>query len=124
MLAIFHLLLWFKDRRDHVYLFSVVMTVSGGANALIELALMHATSIDAYGVLMQREHLSVFSLLVSMVWYVRIRLSTSRRWLAILITTLWSTAILVNWLSPYSLVLSEITSLTESPTFSLFRTLN
>ncbi len=117
MLGMLHLLLWFKDWRDPVYLLSAVMTVSGGANAVIELVLMHATSIDAYGVLMQWAHLSVFCLLVSMVWFVRIRLSTARRWLAILITMLWSAAIVVNWLSPYSLVFSEITSLTKMPIF-------
>ena len=31
MLALLHLLLWFKDRKAYVYLLSVVMAVSAGA---------------------------------------------------------------------------------------------
>lgn len=117
MLALLHLLLWFKDRKDHVYLLSVVMALSAGAGALTELALMHAHSIDAYRRLIQWENLFVFTLLVPMVWYVRARLPTARLWLAVLITSLWSVAILVNWISPYSLVYREITSLQQMPTF-------
>ena len=117
MLGLLHLLLLFKDRRSYVYLLSVLMTFSASASAMTELALMHARSIEAYRVLIRWENLFVFMLLVPMVWFVRARLPEARRWLAILITTLWSVAILVNWLSPYSLVYSEITALRQMPTF-------
>ena len=117
MLGLLHLLLLFKDRRSYVYLLSVLMTFSASASAMTELALMHARSIEAYRVLIRWENLFVFMLLVPMVWFVRARLPEAQRWLAILITTLWSVAILVNWLSPYSLVYSEITALRQMPTF-------
>ncbi len=52
-----------------------------------------------------------------MIWFVQARLPRARRWLAILISTLWTVAILVNWRSPYSLVYAEITSLRQMPTF-------
>lgn len=117
MLGLLHLLLWFKDRRASVYLLSTLMAFSAGTGAMIELALMHAKSIDAYRVLIQWENLFVFTLLVPMVWFVRARLPTARRWLALLITALWSVAIVANWLSPYSLVYSEIRSLPQMPTF-------
>jgi two-component system sensor kinase FixL len=117
MLALLHLLLWFKDRRAHVYLLSVLMAVSAGAGALTELALMHAGLIDTYRRLIQWENLFVYTLLLPMVWFVRARLPVARRWLAIVISILWSVAILVNWLSPYSLVYAEITSLRQMPTF-------
>jgi PAS domain S-box-containing protein len=117
MLALLHLLLWFKDWHARVYLLSVVMTLSAGAVAMTELALMHAVSTDAYRVLIQWQNLFVFILLVAMVWFVRARLATAQRWLAILITSLWTVAIVVNWLSPYSLVYSQITALKEMPTF-------
>lgn len=117
MLALLHLLLWFKDRKAHVYLLSVLMAMSAGASALTELALMHADSIDAYRILIQWENLFVYTLLLPMVWFVRGRLPTARRWLAVLISILWSIAILVNWLSPNSLVFAEITSLRQMPTF-------
>ncbi len=117
MLGLLHLLLWFKDQRSYVYLLSVVMAFSAGAGAMTEPALMHAQSIDAYRVLLRWENLFVFTLLVPMVWFVRARLPTARRWLAVLITTLWLVAILANWLSPFSLVYSQITVLEQMPTF-------
>ena len=70
MLALLHLLLWFKDRKDHVYLLSVVMALSAGAGALTELALMHARSIGEYHALVRWENTLVFTLLLPMVWYV------------------------------------------------------
>jgi two-component system sensor kinase FixL len=117
LLALLHLLLWFKDRKAYIYLLSMVMAVSAGMGAQTELALMHADSIAAYSTLIQWENLFVYTLLLPMVWYVRGRLPMARRWLAILISILWTVAILVNWLSPYSLVYAEITSLKQMPTF-------
>jgi two-component system sensor kinase FixL len=117
MLALLHLLLWFKNRKAHVYPLSVLMAVSAGASALTELALMNATSIDAYRVLIRWENQFVYTLLLPMIWFVQARLPTARRWLAVVISILWSVAILVNWLSPYSLVYAEITSLRQMPTF-------
>lgn len=117
MLALLHLLLWFKDRRAYIYLLSVMMAVSAGAGALTELALMHATSVDAYRKLIQWENLFVYTLLLPMVWFVRGRLPSARLWLAILISILWTLAILVNWLSPYSLIFTEIRTLKQMPTF-------
>jgi len=117
MLGLLHLMLWFKDRRSYVYLLSVLMAFSAGAGSMTELALMHANSIDAYRVLLRWANLFVFTLLVPMVWFVRARLPAARRWLAVLITTLWAVAILANWLSPYSLVYSHIMDLRQMPTF-------
>lgn len=117
MLGLLHLLLWLTDRRVPVYLLSVLMAFSAGGNAMVELAMMHAQSIDAYRLLLQWGNLFVFLLLVPMVWFVRLRLSTARRWLALLITAFWSIAIVLNWFSPYSLTYSEITALGQKPTF-------
>lgn len=117
MLGLLHLLLWFKDQRSFVYLLSMLMAFSAGAGAMTELALAQAQSIEVYRVLLQWENLFVYMLLMPMVWFVRARLPTARRWLAVLITALWSVAILANWLSPYSLVYSEITALRQMPTF-------
>ena len=82
MLSLSHLLLWSKDRRAFVYLLSTLMALSAGTGAMVELALMHAPSIDAYRILIQWANLFVFTLLVPMVWFVRARLPMARRWLA------------------------------------------
>jgi ABC-type polysaccharide/polyol phosphate export permease len=67
MLALLHLLLWLKDRKAHVYLLSVLMAVGAGAGALTGLALMHASSVDAYRDLIQWENLFVYTLLLPMI---------------------------------------------------------
>lgn len=117
MLGLLHLMLWYKDRQAGVYLLSMLMAFSAGSGAMVELALLHAQSVESYRLLLQWENFLVFTLLVSMVWFVRARLPAASLWLAILITGLWSVAILVNWLSPYSLVYTEITALRQMPTF-------
>ena len=117
LLGLLHLLLWSKDRRAFVYLLSTLMALSAGTGAMVELALMHAPSIDAYRILIQWANLFVYTLLVPMVWFVRVRLPMARRWLASLITALWSVTIVVNWLSPYSLTYSTITNLRQMHTF-------
>ena len=116
MLSLLHLLLWSKDREARVYLLSAVMTFGAGASALAELALMSSESIDAYRAWIRWENLFVFLILVPMVWFVRIRLPGARRGLALLITAMWSVAIVANWWSPSSIVYSEINALKQMPT--------
>jgi two-component system sensor kinase FixL len=117
MLGLLHLLLWQQDRRAPVYLLSVLMAFSAGACALTELTLMHAASVEVYRRLLQWQNLFVFTLLMAVVWYVKARLPVARGWLAAAIAALWTVSILVNWLSPYSLVFSDITELRQMPTF-------
>jgi hypothetical protein len=117
MLGLLHLLLWQQDRRAPVYLLSVLMAFSAGACALTELMLMHAASVEVYRRLLQWQNLFVFTLLMAVVWYVKARLPVARGWLAAAIAALWTVSILVNWLSPYSLVFSDITELRQMPTF-------
>ena len=117
MLGLLHLLLWSKDRRAFVYLLSTLMALSAGTGAMVELALMHAPSIDAYRILIQWANLFVLRSWFPWSGSFGLRLPMARRWLASLITALWSVAIVVNWLSPYSLTYSEITDLRQMPTF-------
>jgi hypothetical protein len=121
MPGLLHLLLWTKDRQAGVYLLSMLMAFSDAANALTELALMHAQSIDAYRLLLQWENQFVFTLLVPMVWYVPARLPTARRWLATFITLLGFAAIVMNWRSPYSLVYLSCSSRSATPLASSAR---
>ena len=45
VLAMIHLLLWFKDRPSRVYLLCALMALAAAANAFIELDLMRAESL-------------------------------------------------------------------------------
>ncbi len=117
MLALLQLLLWFKVRRNRAILWSVTMAFSAAASAYIELALMHATSPDAYGTLLVWQNWAVFGLLVSLIWFVRHYFRSGRQWLALLITLAWSVSILVNLFSPHSVTFLEVTELRHLRTY-------
>ena len=117
VLALMHLSLWFKDRLSWIYLLSALMAFAAGANALTELGLMHAASLETYRTLLKLENLSVFLLLVPMVWFVYGHFGTARLWLARTITALWSVSLVVNFLSPNSLVFSDLVAMEPVTTF-------
>ena len=51
LLAMMQLVLWFEGERRPVVLLALVMAVGAGADAVIELALMNASSIETYATL-------------------------------------------------------------------------
>ena len=111
VLAIAHFFIWTRQKRDRIYLLSAVMCLAAAGSAMTELALMNAASTQQYGRLLQWQNLWVYVLLVSLVYYVHLRFGTARLWLAHFITGLWSIAIDVNFVSPSSLVYSEISAI-------------
>ncbi len=117
MVALMHLVMWFDDRRSLASLLSLLMAASAAALAMIELHLVRADSIVAYGSLVRWENVAIFALLVAMVWLVRARLPTARRSLAVLVTALWCVGLIFNFLSPSSLTFIEITALKHGTTF-------
>ena len=117
MLGVLHLWLWFKLRSNHSYWLSAVMAVSAGALAITELAISHSTSIPHSAFLLQLSNLFVYLLLVPMTWLVYVQLKTARRQLAIGITVIWSVAIIINFISPHSLVYSQIDEIRMQTTF-------
>ncbi|WP_455366398.1 PAS domain-containing sensor histidine kinase, partial [Kaarinaea lacus] len=96
---------------------SITMAVSAGICALLELAMLRSTVIADYQQLLQFQNLFVYILLMSTVWLVDIQLSTARRWLAWLITAMWSIGLVNNFLSPGSLVFTEIATLEQHTVF-------
>lgn len=117
MLGLTHVLLWFKERRRVLYLLSALMAFSAAASALIELGLMRAGTIAEYQWLLRWENLTIYLLLMSIIWFVQLHFGTARRWLAIAVTALWTVAILINFLSPASIVYSEIAGLRSARAF-------
>ena len=70
--------------------------------------MMKSQDVASYARLIQWENVSVFFLLVSLVWFVQIRLGSGRAWLAILITLLWTASLVINFGSSHSIVFSVI----------------
>ncbi len=112
-----HVTLWLKDRQRWVYLLSTLMAVAAGATALTHLGLMHAESVRTYRTLLKLETFTIFLLLVPMVWFVYGHFGTARLWFAWTITSLWGVSLLINFLSPHSLVFAELVALKSANTF-------
>ena len=117
MLGLFHLLFWIKNRTATVYLLSSLMAFSAGVSAILELAMMFTQNLDSYRILVRWGNVSIFMILIPMVWFVYIYFNTARRWLAITITLLWSAGLVVNFISPHSLTFIDITEVRQHVTF-------
>lgn len=116
-LAGVHIVVWARSAKQPVHLLFALMAVGAGLSGMGELSLLHTESIPVYHDILRWQNAAIFVLLVSMVWSVQFSLGTGRRWLAWTITGLWIVCLLVNFLSPYSLVFLEIESLDRVQTF-------
>ena len=117
MLGLMHLSFWLLGGRALVYMLSALMAFAAGAGALVELAMMGAESIAVYSALIRWENLAVFLILIPMVWFIYVHFGSARRWLALTISGLWVLVLVINFLSPASVVFREITELRPAPTF-------
>lgn len=117
MLGLMHLLFWISDRKVTAYLLSAVMGLGAASSAMLELNMLMARSPEIYNTLLRWENLAIFLILVPMVWFVRQYFLSGRRWLAILITVLWTVGILINFLSQGSLTFYQVTELNYLTTF-------
>jgi len=117
MFALTHLQLWVRARKTAVYLLSAVMALGAAANAGSELYLLKSQDIASYSTGLRVANTAVFVLVVAMVWFVYLYFGTARRWSAVLISVLWSIALVANLASPYSVVYSTIAGLQRVTTF-------
>lgn len=117
MLALMQVFLWLQDDRAQVYLLMSTACLGAAAVAMTEMTLMYASSTVFYAEILRWQNLAVFVLLVSLVWAVYLHLGTGRRWLAMAITLIWAVAVVINFMSPSSLVFAEIQTLKQLTTF-------
>lgn len=117
MLGLMHLLFWMSNRKVSAYLLSAVMGFGAASSAMLELNMLMARSAETYNTLLRWENLAIFLILVPMVWFVRQYFLSGRRWLAILITVLWSVGILINFLVQGNLTFYQVTELNYLTTF-------
>ncbi|NOR69079.1 MAG: PAS domain S-box protein, partial [Methylomarinum sp.] len=117
ILAIMHFTFWLHDKKKFFYLLSALMAFSSSLNSIVELSLMHSQSLESSKSLLRWGNLCVFGILIPMVWYVQNYFTTGKKWLAVVISVLWSVAIIINFQSPASLVFSQVTELKQSTSF-------
>ena len=107
-LALVQMMIWLMRRKKVVHLLLALTALGATGSGLVELLLLHTTVPERYDTLVRWQHIPVFVLLVSMVWFVQVYFGTGRRWLAQVITGLWLVALAANFLSPHSLVYAAV----------------
>lgn len=110
-LAGVHLVVWSRSSKKPVHLLFALMAVGAGLTGMSELFLLNTESIATYHSIIRWQHIPIFVLLVSMVWAVQLYFGNGRRWLAWMITVSWIICLIINFVSPHSLVYGEIESL-------------
>lgn len=111
MLAVQHFILWINDRQSTANLLFSFAAIGAAASAFFELFQLHTTSIEVFNQSVRYGHIPIFILLVSLVWFVYIYFGTARRWLAIMISILWTLALIINFASPSNLAFQSITEI-------------
>jgi PAS domain S-box-containing protein len=113
ILAIPNLVLWLS-RRDSLphLLFSVAACAAAGV-AFGELAMMQADSGASFARAMKLIHLPLTALVLALVWFVVLYLGSRRRVLAWGLSAGWLVTLVVNLMSPYSIVFGELPRLSS-----------
>jgi two-component system sensor kinase FixL len=110
-LALIHLLIWLRQRRQWSHLLFSVTAISAGAMGTCELWMMHAQTAERYAAIQRWTHVPVFLLTVSLVWFARLYFRAGRTWLAWAVSGVRGLALALNFLSPESLNFTVITGL-------------
>jgi PAS domain S-box-containing protein len=110
-LAVLQFSVWLRRRDSLASLIFAFAALGAAGNAIFELAMLHATEIPTYDTAIRYSHIPIFVLLVSLVWFVAVYFQTAQRWLAWVITFSWTAGLIINFVSPHSLVYREILAL-------------
>ena len=87
-LAGVHFCVWLYQRHSWGSLLFSISAVAAAVIAMQELALMHAQTPAGYGETLRWMHVSVATIIITLVWFIRWHLRTGRLWFAWLITGL------------------------------------
>src|SRR5438105_10387722 len=110
-LALIHLTIWFQRRSEVVHLLFALTALGAGGNALAELGMLKATTVEGYAIALRVEFVPRFLLVISMPLYVRSFFGTGRRFLAVAVTIAWLLVLIIDAFSPFSPIFSEISGL-------------
>ncbi len=103
--------IWLRNRTSYAHLLFAISAFSAAGSAFTELSALNAVTTKNYALTMKWQNVAIFTLLVSLIWFIDAYFKKVRRWLATTITALWSISFLINLFSPYSLTYSEISDI-------------
>ena len=110
-LALIHLTIWFERRSQVVHLLFALTALGAAGNAVAELGMLKATTVEAYATALRISFVPLVLLAIAMAWYVRSYFGTGRRSLAVAVTIAWLLVLIIDAFSPFSPIFSEISGL-------------
>ena len=115
--ALIYLVSWLRQVEKLAYLAFSMTAVSLAAIALFELLLMRAQTAAEFGTILRWAHIPVFTLLMSIVVFVRAYLGTGRLWLAWSICGLRLLVLVLNFQAVVNINYLEISDLRQVSLF-------
>jgi len=115
MLALMHIVVWWKDRAARANLVFSVMAIAVAAFAVLELALMRAETPEQFGMAVRWMHVPAWVIIVALVGFVRIYLKAGRQWLAWTVVGVRTLSLILNFAFSPNINYREITALRHIP---------
>src|SRR5438094_2185599 len=115
MLALMHLVVWWKNRTARANLVFSVMAIAVAAFAVLELALMRAETPEQFGLAIRWMHVPAWVIIVSLVGFVRLYLRAGRRWLAWAVVGVRTLSLIFNFGFSPNINYREITAVRHIP---------
>ncbi len=105
-LALIHLAIWVHRRSQVAHLLFALTAFGAAGNAVAELGMMKATTVEAYVIWLRISLVPTALLVISFAWYIRKYFATGRLSLAAAVTVLWTVLLIVDGFSPFSPIFS------------------
>src|SRR5437762_14099068 len=99
-LALIHFAIWAQRRSQVAHLLFALTALGAVGNALAEVGMMKATTVEAYAIWLRISFVPTALLVVSFVLYVRKYFGAGRLSLAAAVTVLWTVLLVVDGFSP------------------------
>ncbi|MFC2164556.1 hypothetical protein ACFLT2_06110 [Acidobacteriota bacterium] len=78
-LAFVHFNIWLRNRKSQANLFFTWSAIGAAGCAVFELLMLRAKTTEAFEFAVQYNHITLFILLVSLVWFVEVHFKTAQR---------------------------------------------
>src|SRR6266480_1018866 len=115
MLALMHVVVWWKNRTARANLVFSVMAIAVAAFAVLELALMRAETPEQFGLAIRWMHVPAWVIVVSLLGFVRLYLRAGRWWLAWAAVGVRTLSLILNFGFSPNINYREISALRHIP---------
>jgi len=112
-IGLLNLFIWIRLKQSKANLLFSLAALGASAVAYTELMGLTAQDISAFVFALKFQTLSVYVMLISLVWFIHYYFGTGKKWLVLLITFLGCFSIVLNFISPNSIVYAEIIELKQ-----------